>query len=239
MSTGLPHENFETSGLPASAAQASNSVVEFINSRWKVIVGIIGACALIVAGYFYYDYQQQELNIEGLTHLSRVRNSYDMGAYDQALTGKGLPPVGTEAIKGLVAISDEYEGTPAGEQAALMAGNAYVNLGKSAEAAQQFERAVGSSSKLMQVGAKQGLAAVQELQKNFAEAATMYEEAATLADKTGLEDQLLYRAAACYEEAKNTNKASELYRLVVKKFEMSEVSASAKSGLARLGTAID
>ena len=67
----------------------------------------------------------------------------------------------------------------------------------------------------------------------------MYEEAATLADKTGLEDQILYRAAACYEEAKNNNKASELYRLVVKKFEMSEVSASAKSGLARLGTAID
>lgn len=239
MSTGLPHENLETSGLPASTAEASGNVVEFINSQMKVLVGIIGACVLIVAGYFYYDYQQQELNLEGLTHLSRVRNVYDMGAYDQALTGKGLPPVGTEAVKGLVAISDEYEGTPAGEQAALMAGNAYVNLGKASEAAQQFERAAGSSSKLVQVGAKQGLASVQELQKNFAEAATMYEEAATLADKTGLEDQILYRAAACYEEAKNNNKASELYRLVVKKFEMSEVSASAKSGLARLGTAID
>lgn len=239
MSTGLPHENYDVSGSPASTAQASGDVIEFINTRWKTIAGIVGACALIVAGYFFYENQQQELNVEGLTHLSRVRGAYDMGAYDQALTGKGLPPMGTEAIKGLVSISDEYDGTPAGEQAALMAGNAYVNLGKPSEALAQFERAAGSSSKLVQVGAKQGLAAVSELQKNFAEAATQYEAAAELADKSGFEDHILYRAAVCYEEAKNTSKAVELYRLIVKKFEMSEVAASAKTGLARLGTAID
>lgn len=239
MSTGLPHENYGSSELPASTAQASTDIVDFISSRWKVIAGVIGAIALVATGYFYYDSQQQELNMEGLTHLSRVRNVFDMGAYDAALTGKGIPPVGTEAVKGLVAISDEYEGTPAGEQAALMAGNAYVNLGKPNEALGQFERAASSDSKLVQAGAKQGLAAVSELQKKVAEAAALYEEAAALAESTGLEDVMLYRAAVCYEEAKNTTKAVELYRLVVKKYEMSEVAASAKSGLARLGTAID
>lgn len=239
MSTGLPHENYDATGLPSSTAQTSGDVVEFFNKHWKTVAGVVGALALIAAGYFYYDSQQQELNMEGLTHLSRVRSTYDMGAYDQALTGKGIPPMGTEAVKGLVAISDEYDGTPAGEQAALMAGNAYVNLGKATEAQAQFERAAGSSSKLVQVGAKQGLAAVLELQKNFSEAAAMYEESANLADKTGLEDQILYRAAVCYEEVKNKEKAVEIYRLITKKFEMSEVAASAKSGLARLGTAID
>lgn len=239
MSTGLPHESYDTTGSPASTAQASGAIVELVNTRWKTIAGIVGACALIIAGYFFYDTQQQELNVEGLTHLSRVRGAYDMGAYDQALSGKGLPPMGTEAIKGLVAISDEYAGTPAGEQAALMAGNAYVNLGKASEALAQFERAAGSSSNLVQVGAKQGLAAVSELQKNFAEAAAQYEAAAELAAKSGFEDHILYRAAVCYEEAKNTAKAIEIYRLIAKKFEMSEVAASAKSGLARLGTAID
>jgi tetratricopeptide (TPR) repeat protein len=239
MSTGLPHESYQTSEPTASSVDSAQNAVDFIASRWQIIVGVIAAIAVIVGGYFFYDSQQQELNIEGLTHLSRVRMTYDMAAYDQALTGKGIPPMGNEAVKGLVAISDEYEGTPAGQQAALMAGNAYVNLGNAAAAEEQFSRAGGSSSQLIQVGAKQGLAAVRELQKNFTEAASLYEEAAMLADKTGLEDRLAYNAAVCYEEAKNTAKAQELYRLVVKKHEMSEVAASAKSGLARLGTAID
>jgi tetratricopeptide (TPR) repeat protein len=239
MSTGLPHETYQTTGLPESSASSAQSAVDFITNRWQFFVGVLVGVAVVIGGYFFYDAQQQELNMEGLTHLSRVRGAYDMGAYEQALTGKGLPPMGTEAVKGLVAISDEYEGTPSGEQAALMAGNAYVNLGKASEAQTQFERAAGSSSTLVQVGAKQGLAAVSELQKNFAEAASQYEEAAGLAEKSGFEDQILYRAAVCYEEAKNTNKAIEIYRLIAKKFEMSEVAASAKSGLARLGTAID
>jgi len=239
MSTGLPHESYQTSGLPDSTASSAQGLVDFVTNRWQVLVGVLIAVTVIVGGYFFYQSQQQELNIEGLTQLSRIRTTYDMGAYDQALTGKGVPPMGTEPVKGLVAISDEYEGTPAGQQAALMAGNAYVNLGKAADAEAQFVRASESSSQLVQVGAKQGLAATRELEKKFAEAGALYEEAAALADKTGLEDNILYRAALCYEEAKNTAKATELYRLVVKKFEMSEIAASAKAGLARLGTAID
>lgn len=239
MSTGLPHEGYQTSGQSDTTASSAQGLVDFVTNRWQVLVGFVVAVTVIVGGYFYYQSQQQELNIEGLTQLSRIRSTYDMGAFDQALTGKGVPPMGTEPVKGLVAISDEYEGTPAGQQASLMAGNAYVNLGKATEAEAQFNRASGSSSQLVQVGAKQGLAAVRELEKKFAEAAALYEEAATIGDKTGLEDQILYKAAVCYEEAKNTAKATELYRLVVKKFEMSEVAASAKTGLARLGTAID
>lgn len=239
MSTGLPHESYQTSGLPESTSATARGAADFIANRWQLILGIIAAIAVIVGGYFFYEAQQQELNVEGLTHLSRIRGAYDMGAYEQALSAKGIPPMGAEAVKGLVAISDEYEGTPAGHQAALMAGNAYVNLGKATEAETQFNRAAESSALLIQIGAKQGLASVLELQKKFAEAAVLYEETATLADKTGLEDNILYRAGVCYEEAKNTAKAQEIYRTVVKKFEMSEIAASAKTGLARLGTTID
>ena len=228
-----------TSGPSDTSTSSAQGAVNFITNRWQFFVGVLVGLALVIGGYFFYDSQQKELNVEGLTHLSRLRGAYDMGAYDQALTGKGLPPMGAEVVKGLVDISNEYEGTPAGEQAALMAGNAYVNLGKGSEAQAQFERASGSSSKMIQVGAKQGLAAVLELRGSFAEAAALYEDAATLADRSGFEDHILYRAAVCYEEAKNTAKAVETYRLITKKFEMSEVAASAKSGLARLGTAID
>lgn len=218
---------------------AADAAVDFFSKQWRVIAGVVGAVVVVVAGYFYMEYQNSELNIEGLTHLSRVRLAYDMGQYDMALTGQGIPPMDGQPVKGLVAISDEYSGTSAGEMAALMAGNAYVNLGKATEATAQFERATSSDAPVVQVGALQGLAAALELSKNFSEAASKYEEAAKKAEETGLEEQCYLSAAACYEEANNKDKASELYRLIVKKFEMSEVAASAKSGLARLGTAID
>jgi tetratricopeptide (TPR) repeat protein len=218
---------------------ATDAAVDFFSRQWKMIAGVVGVVVVVVAGYFYMEHQNSELNIEGLTHLSRVRMAYDMGQYEMALTGKGLPPMDGQPVKGLVAISDEYSGTPAGETAALMAGNAYVNLGKASEASNQFGKVSSSSSVLMQVGALQGLAASLELEKKFADAAAKYEEAAVLADDSGLEEQCYLNAATCYEEVNNKEKATELYRLIVKKFEMSEVAASAKSGLARLGTAID
>ncbi len=225
---------------PVSAGpDATDAAADFFSRQWKVIAGVLGVVVVVVAGYFYMEYQNSELNIEGLTHLSRVRLAYDMGQYDMALTGQGLPPMDGQPVKGLVAISDEYSGTAAGEMAALMAGNAYINLGKASEATTQFEKASSSDAGVVQVGALQGLAAALELGKNFSEAASKYEEAAKKAEDTGLEEQCYLSAAACYEEANNKDKASELYRLIVKKFEMSEVAASAKSGLARLGTAID
>jgi len=218
---------------------ATDAAVDFFSQQWKMIAGVVGVIVVVVAGYFYMEHQNSELNIEGLTHLSRVRMAYDMGQFELALTGQGLPPMDGQPVKGLVAISDEFSGTPAGEMAALMAGNAYINLGKASEASAQFEKASSSSSVIVQAGAIQGLAASLALGKNYTEAAAKYEEAATKADDSGLEEQCYLNAAACYEEANNKEKATELYRLIVKKFEMSEVAASAKSGLARLGTAID
>lgn len=231
-------DNFTETPVSTGPA-ATDAAVDFFAKQWKVIAGVVGVVVVIVAGYFYMDYQNSELNIEGLTHLSRVRMAYDMGQYDLALTAQGLPPMDGQPVKGLVAISDEYSGTAAGELAALMAGNAYINLGKASEASAQFEKAASSDAMVVQVGALQGLAAALELNKNFAEAAAKYEEAAQKSEDSGLEEQCYLNAATCYEEAKNNEKAKELYRIIVKRFEMSEVAATAKSGLARLGTAID
>lgn len=227
-------------GTPVSTGPtATDAAADFFSKQWKVVAGVVVAVVVVVAGYFYMDNQNNELNIEGLTQLSRVRLAYDVGQFDMALSGRGIPPMDGEPVKGLTAISDEYAGTPAGEMAALMAGNAYVNLGKPADAAAQFELASKSDAQIIQIGAMKGLAATLELQQKFADAAAKYEEAATLADNTGLEEDCYLSAAAAYEEAKNTAKATELYQLIVKNFELSAVAASAKSGLARLGTAID
>lgn len=231
------HEN-----MPASPATAGRSgedaAVDFFTKQWKVIAGVLGVLVVVVVGYFYIDSQNDELNLEGLTALARIRNVYgqDTVDYNLALKGQGK---GAQSLKGLLDISSEYEGTPAGEMAALMAGNALVVLNRPAEAAEQFEKASASDAAIVQLGAMQGLAAVKELQGDFKSAAEQYEAAAAVGEEIGLDDKCFLNAAVCYEEANNKAKAIELYRMIVKKFAMSNVAADAKSGLARLGTAID
>ncbi len=219
--------------------QGVDSVIERARAQWKAVVGIVVVAVFAIGGYFWYSSNQAQKNEEGLTQLARIRTTFDMGDFTKALTGDSIPPVGDEKVMGLLAISDEYSGTDAGSIAALMAGNALVNLGRFSEAQAQFERAQSSGAQVVEVGALQGLAAVKESSKDLAGAAELYEKAATVGAKSGLEDRCLYHAALCYERSGNTAKAAELYRIVIKKYEMSEVSASARGGLARLGMAID
>ncbi len=222
-----------------SSVQADGALSTQLQTQAKPIIAIVVVVVLAVAGYYWYSTSQAEKNAEGLTHLARIRATFDSGDFTKALTGDSLPPVGTDAVKGLLAISSEYDGTDAGAISALMAGNALVNLGRFEEAQQQFERAQSSSAQVVEVGALQGLAVVKESAKDFAGAAELYEKAYSKGEKSGLEERALFHAALCYEYAGNTQKATELYRTVVKKYEMSEVAASARGGLARLGMAID
>lgn len=224
---------------PGAGGAGVESFVEQARKQWKAVVGVVVVISFAVGAYWWYTNDKAERNQEASTQLSRVRMAFDMGDFSKALTGDSLPPVGADKVKGLLQISEEYAGTDAGSVAALMAGNALLNLGRFTEAQSQFERAQSSDAQIVEVGAMQGLASCKEASKDFAGAATLYEQAGTQATKSGLEDRCIYNAALCFEKAGNKTKAIELYTLVVKKFEMSEIAASARGGLARLGMAID
>jgi tetratricopeptide (TPR) repeat protein len=239
MSTEQTETTEPTTASQAASALGVDNAIERVRTQWKAIVGIVVVAVFALGGYFWYSSNQAQKNEEGLTQLARIRSTFDMGDFSKALSGDSIPPVGDEKVMGLLAISDEYSGTDAGSIAALMAGNALLNLGRFNDAQAQFERAQSSGAQVVEVGALQGLASVKESAKDYAGAAELYEKAASVGAKSGLDDRCLYNAGLCYERAGNTAKAGELYRLVVKKFEMSEVSASARGGLARLGMAID
>ena len=213
--------------------------LERAQQQWKLYVGIAAVLTAIIAGAWWYVGDSAQKNEEAASHLSRIRSTFEAGEFEAALTADTIAPVGTERVLGLVEISDTYSGTDAGKVAALMAGNSLTNLGRFDEARTHFERAAGSSSTVVEVGATQGLAACEEAAGNNEKAAEMYEQAAKKASKTGLEGQCYYRAGLNYEKAGNTEKAGELYTLVAKKFEVSEVAPLARTGLARLGMAID
>lgn len=219
--------------------QGSVGAVDRMQGNWKMLAILAVLVAVVIGGIYFYRQQKQTHNIEANAALSRVRSFFEQGEFQKALTADKVPPMGGEPVKGLLAISDEYSGTEAGATAALMAGNSLSNLGKYSEATEQFERAKGSDAIVTQVGALTGLGACREAEKDYAGAAALYEQAAERGSKSGLEDRCWLYAALSYEKAGNKEKAGQIFRTIVKRYEMSELAPAAKSGLARLGMAID
>lgn len=229
-----------TSSRATSSEPQIDALVERVRSQAKPVIAGVVVVVLAIAGYWWYSSNQAEQNAEAATQLSRVRGAFEMGEFNKALAGgDSLPTYGADKVMGLLDISEQYNGTDAGALAALMAGNALANVGRIGEAAVQFERAQSSDAEVVKVGAMKGLALIQEDAGNFAEAAALYEKAAVQGAKTGLEDDCYYKAGLCFEKAKSNDKAAEMFRLVIKKFEMSESVGPAKLGLARLGMRID
>jgi tetratricopeptide (TPR) repeat protein len=227
-------------GQPATSEPGMAGQWQQLNSKIKI--GAIVVLLAIVAGggYWFYSTEKAEQNAEALLHLSRLRPEFDAGRFTVALTGDSLVPLSeNRKVKGLRQICSEFSGTPAADIANVMAGNALLHLGKPQEAVSYFEDASGSGALVNKIGSKMGMAACKEYASDWVSAATLYEEAATLASKTGLEDRCYYNAGLCYEKAKNKEKAVETLTKVARQLQNSPLQESAKTVLARLGMAID
>jgi tetratricopeptide (TPR) repeat protein len=236
MNTTTEHIAVADEAVAAGSRSAGSSNPKSI----VTVIGIVGAVLIIlVGGYVWYSAMQTSKNDEANVALGRVREFYNNGEYDKALTGEGLPKIDGVVAPGLREIADTYGSTPAGQTACLMVGSVLVNRGETVEARGYFERATSSNSVEVRSAALAGIAACAEHDGQFAEAASKYEEAAQVADRTGLEDRHWLHAGLTYERAGNKDKAISAFTVVVKKFGQSETAAQANLGLARLGTAID
>ena len=222
-----------------SGQNAAPDWLEKATGQWKIFAGIAAIITIAIVGMWWFVSDAEAQNAEAALQLSRIRPVFEAGQFEAALTADTVSPVGQNNVMGLIEISQHYGNTDAGSVAALMAGNCLVNLGRFEEASPQFDIASSSGSQVVQVGALQGLAACAEASENYEEAAALYEQAGQKALRTGLEGACYYKSGLCYEQAGNSEKAAKQYRLVARKYEISESAPAAKSGLARLGMAID
>ncbi len=207
------------------------------HQRW--LLGIGAAVLVGVGGLLYWSSVQRERSEEAAVWLSRVYTYYDNGDYQRALFGDTAKTVRGEPVRGLVAIVEEYKGTPAGKVAAFYAGSAYMLLGQVSKAQPYFEIAAKSEAPLVQVGAYAGLAACKEEEGKLSEAAQLYERAALIGTPMGMAERYRFFAAYCYELAGNAQKAAQLYRQILTENEFSDFASEAKAGLARLGIVVE
>ena len=126
--------------------QTASRAEDFIAKNQKVILGVLGAVVLGVVGYFAYEKfvaepNQQEAADELFVAQQNFKKAVDGDVKADSLFNLVLK--GSEGKFGVVKIAEEYSGTDAGNQANYMAGIAYLNTGKYAEAITSLEKFSG------------------------------------------------------------------------------------------------
>ncbi|MFN8361786.1 MAG: tetratricopeptide repeat protein [Candidatus Kapaibacterium sp.] len=224
---------FQEIQVGAAGESASN-----LKNKIRMAVGILGVLIIGVLAVVFYNKSKAEKEQEASAALARVRTLYEGGDYKQALSGDPAKLIRETPLMGLQEIVEQFGSTENGKVAALYAGNSLISLKKHAEALGYYEKALGSSSMEVSVGATIGIAVCKEEQKEYDNAGEYYGKAAQLTLQPTLKDKYKLYAALSFEKAGNKEKAEKLYREILHGESMEYIGES-KSGLTRLGMIVE
>ena len=132
---------------------------------------------------------------------------------------------------------EQHAGGPAADQALLMLGNLYSDLGRTSEARAAFQKRLDQYGESGPEGyaAKAGLATALEDMGNLAEAAAEYRSYAERHPDSPFAPISLEEAGRCYRIAGDTAKAAEVYRSIVEKHPQSSARQVAEEQLGLMG----
>lgn len=176
----------------------------FVETHSRTITyALVGVLALLVLGYFYF---QSKANAEtaASTLLTKAQLELQTGQRENAVN------IYQEII-------DQYDGTDAAAQANFHLGRMYWEDNNLTLAKQYFQAYLDEASddNILTQAALAGLADCYFAEKNFSEAAKLYERAARIEPDFPQADAYLYSAAQAYREAGNTAKARALAQKLI------------------------
>ncbi len=179
----------------------------FEENRSRVLMfgGILIAVAALI--YFYINNRMEDNRIAG-TELARAMQSYDQGAYLEAIEGRE----GTNIV-GLKKIIEDYGSTENGEYAKIYLANSYNFLGRSDEALKYYENYSGGN-KIFEATSLAGQAGIYETKKEYQKAADFYLKASRVSDNNVLNPDYLLKAGIDFMKAGNNDEAKELFEKI-------------------------
>lgn len=129
-------KNSATAGVFSTLDETASRTEDFVAKNQKIIIGFVGAIALLTVGYLAYQKfvvapKQDEAANEMFVAQQNFQKATDGVASDSLYK---LSLNGSEGKFGFVKIADEYSSTDAGNLANYYAGIAYLNIGKFTEA---------------------------------------------------------------------------------------------------------
>jgi len=204
-----------------------NNTLAFVD-EYKSKIMLYGGITLVAAFLiiFFVNRNIQHNQKAGL-ELSRMIGIYDNGSYLEAINGK----LGTNFL-GFKKIVEEYGSTENGEIAKIYLANSYSLLGKYEDAYKIFKDYSGSIN-MYKAASLAGQADYFVANKDYEEAAELYNNASLVSELNALNPEYLLKAGINYLKIGNKAKAKELFNLIKVNYKTSGVANQVDKYLAQ------
>jgi len=239
--------HLKTNEVATSVARAREVVVE---RQRSVTAALIVAAVVVVAAAGYFGFRSRTQSRAGamLAEAMAVASTPVTPPPSATPTGESTapPPLGpsfpTEAARSaaaaekFVAVAEAYPDTTAGLSARLKAATTQVELGRLAEAEQQYRDLVNrDSSGLYGRMAKLGLAELLLREGKYDEAIEGFKALVEKPDADLPLDGMLMQLGRAYEGAGKATEAKQAYNRIVEEFPQSLYASEARRQLDALG----
>lgn len=203
---------------------------DFFVDNWKAVAGVIGALIVVLAGYGIWNERSQAREAQATNALYEAQKSARELA-DQ----KKIP----EADAALGKVAEEYSGTRAAFEAAIQAGDLYMDAGTFPQAVQRYDQAANAAKDpFSKVLARYNLGIAKESAGQYQEAVAAYDDALNAKGSDFLKPEILMAQARCYESLGQAPKALAIYQEVQKNYAGNTYYSGAAAGFAsKLGGA--
>ncbi|GAB5519735.1 MAG: tetratricopeptide repeat protein [Rhodothermales bacterium] len=199
--------------------------LSFYDNNKNLIIAAGVVVVLLIAGFFGWSYMQGQKENTAQAALSDAVRAYEAGNFQQALDG-------VNGAMGLAAVADEYGSTDAGNLAAFYAADANFQLGNY-DAALDYYEDFDADANIVGASAIAGRADILMIQGNHAEAASLYERAASIYASDFTTPTYLVKAGEAHEAAGNYADAVDAYGTVLEDYADQAASLNVEVLLAR------
>lgn len=217
------HELIENPQALAEKLQGAETWAE--KHPWTV-TGIFAVIALIVGGYFAFQYYKDGQEKEAQEEMFQAVRYFEADSLELALNGDGNN-------LGFIAITDDYGITKAGKLANFYAGAIYLKQGKF-KVARLYLEDYSSNDLLYQPRAYSLIGDTYMEENDFENAAKYYAKAADYKPNKYFTPIYLMKAALAYEKSNQKEKAIEAYDKIITKYFDSPETSNAKKYRAKL-----
>jgi tetratricopeptide (TPR) repeat protein len=182
----------------------------WLESNSKLVIAAAVGIALLIAGYFGFQYYKSNQNEEAQREMFQAVYYFEADSLDKALQGDGNN-------LGFADIIDEYGVTDAAELAHFYTGAIYLKQGKFSEARTHLEE-FSSDDLLIQARAYSLIGDTYMEENNFSQAAEYYSKAASYKPNKFFSPSYLLKEALAHEKANNISAAIEAYDKIITQY---------------------
>jgi tetratricopeptide (TPR) repeat protein len=192
---------------PQALAEKLQGAETWAEKNPKTIIGISVVIALLLAGYFTFQYYKDGQEREAQEEMFQAIYYFEADSLELALNGDGNN-------LGFINIIDDYGVTDAAKLANYYAGVAYLKQGKF-DVARLYLEDFSADDLLVQARAYSLIGDTYMEEQKYEDAAKFYQKAADYKPNKQFSPAYLMKAALAYEKSKQNEKAIEAYDKII------------------------